>query len=368
MLADAPFTLGRMGAVRTWGAKGSSVATPQRRATPAVPARDGKQPFWTDIPFTAKAAQQADGAGQAGSGDLVLEGYASTWVQDRDGEYVLPTAFDATLPTYLAKNPMLLWQHNFDTPLGQITAAQVDATGLAVTAWVRQPVEGEEPWKFSAYHDIKSGIVRTFSIGGWFTRDMLGGAMVISEVELWEISVVSVPSNPDSIFEAAVKSLSGERRPDLSQKAVSQMGQLLGLHAISDPELHRMGAEARRARYDELVQLYQRAGKHAPRYDAYRTYAARIEASSELDAEAARAVIAITKAVRGDLPVQKAGRVLSSATEAKLRGAHAQLKEAHDSIGEVLALVQRTDPDGTGSDAPSGELDIIEPLVADLDG
>jgi HK97 family phage prohead protease len=322
-----------------------------------VPQREGKEAFYVDVPFTKAVTSK---------GDLVLTGYGSTWVQDRDGEFVLPTAFDKTLPIFLAKNPILLWQHNFDTPLGVVTSAVTDSTGLDVVATVRKPVAGEDGWKFSAYEDIKAGIVRTFSIGGWFTRDILGGQPVIIEVELWELSVVSVPSNPDSIFSAAVKSLNGEHRPALSQKAIDQMQQLLGLQAISDPELHRMAPELRRARYDELALLYRRAGKHAPDYDSWRTVAKAVMAADDgapMDAATTRGTIEVIRQARGLVDADtKAGRVLSRANEAKLQSAHDAAKQAHETIGDVLSLVRAADrEDNIGAGDGVGE--IIKPLI-----
>jgi HK97 family phage prohead protease len=335
-------------------ADGRSTLASTVKGTATMPQREGKRPFYVDLPFAKTVGSK---------GDLVLHGYGSTWVQDRDGEYVLPTAFDKTLPTYLAKNPILLWQHNFDTPLGQVTKAEVDNMGLEVEAVVRRPVAGEEPWKHSAYEDIKAGIVRTFSIGGWFTRDMLGGQPVIVEVELWELSVVSVPSNPDSIFEAAVKSLNGENRPALTQKAVDQMQQLLGLHTVSDPELYRMDAGQRRARYDDLVLLYRRAGKHAPAWDSWRTVAQQVmaaDAGTAVDPAVAQATIEVVRQARGLVPVDgKAGRVLSKSNEQKLQKAADAARDAYETIGTVLDLVRAADdpaPDDSG-------LDTITPLV-----
>mgnify|MGYP002684097139 CR=1 FL=1 len=78
-----------------------------------------KRPFAVDFAFT-KQVSRAKGANE---GDLVLSGYASTWVQDRDGDWVDPAAFDNSLKDYLSKNPMMLYQHDQKKPLGQITEA-----------------------------------------------------------------------------------------------------------------------------------------------------------------------------------------------------------------------------------------------------
>jgi HK97 family phage prohead protease len=286
--------------------------------------------FYTDVPFTKAYTGK--------SGDLELTGYASTWVEDRDGEFVHPQAFDRSLDDYLAKNPQVLWQHNMDWPLGSVVEARVDANGLAVRAIVRKPVEGEEPWKISAYHDIKAGIVRTFSIGGYMMRDYQGGRIVILDVELLEISVVSIPANPDSIFEAAVKAIKGGHRPTLPQKAIDQMQQLLGMRHMTDPELLEIvkrGDAAMEARYLELAKLYEKAGKLAPGRAIFE------EAKQVADPrERLASVLDVMALANGDVEDTKAGRVLSKANETAIRKAAEAVVAAGEALQTVLAKVQ----------------------------
>lgn len=308
-------------------------------STAATAVRQGQEakrlPFRVDVPFTKAATLDA-------SGNLELVGYASTWVLDRDGEYIDPRAFDDSLPAYLAMNPILLWQHNMDWPLGQIVEATVDANGLLVRAIVRKPEAGEEPWKLSAYNDIAAGVVRTFSIGGFFTRDFEAGRIMVTEVELLEISVVSIPSNPTSLFEAAQKALGkgGSLRPDLPQKAISQMQQLLGLRPVSDPELvllQRRGAEAVEERYTLLCDLYTRAGKLPPG----RTVWEEAKAIPDPRARLAR-VIDVMQLAQGAVDA-KAGRILSKANEGKLRQVLQLHQEAAELLAGVLAQVEEAD-------------------------
>lgn len=329
-------------------AGGDHTATAEQHGTSTQRARI---PFNADFAFT-KAATIAE------TGNLELVGYASTWVLDRDGEYIDPRAYDTSLSLYLATNPMLLWQHNQDWPLGQIVEAAVDANGLLVRAIVRKPEAGEEPWKLSAYNDIKAGIVRTFSVGGFFTRDFVGGRIVVTEVELLEISVVSIPSNPSSIFEAAQKALGrAPQRPVLPAQAVAQMEQLLGLRTISDPELvvmYTRGTAAEQqaaadARYTLLCDLYRKAGKLPPGRQVWE------EAKGEPDPHKRLArVMEVMQLVQGGVEI-KAGRVLSKANEGKLVQVQDTLSEALQLLGGVLAQVaQDTEPLEEAADAGDG--------------
>src|SRR6266576_4362596 len=63
-----------------------------------------------DATFDEKAAQWD--VKELGNGTLVIEGYASTWAKDRDGDEIVKSAFDKTLPDYLNDNPVLLTDHD----------------------------------------------------------------------------------------------------------------------------------------------------------------------------------------------------------------------------------------------------------------
>ncbi len=291
----------------------------------AAPALERKR-FSVDVPF-AKAAQKGDGT-------LELVGYASTWILDRDREIVAPGAFDASLPDYLGKNPILLWQHNPDWPIGTVKSAEIDDTGLRVVAEVPKPEDGAAGWEWTAYGKIKAGVVRTFSIGGFMSYDVSGKLLIIKEVELFEISVVSIPANPDSIFEAAQKALRGEPTVRLSDKAQAQMAQLLGAEPLDDPDLAELDEAGRGERYEELALLYRAAALEPPEEGAWKAIEARLS-DGEGPLDVADDVLAFVARVKGLEPVEKAGRVLSKANESKLAQAQGLLEEVLSAVREA---------------------------------
>jgi HK97 family phage prohead protease len=296
---------------------------------PRRPARrneTGRDALWVDVPFTKAPA--------AKSGDITLSGYASTWGLDRDEELVAKDAFDKSLGDYLSKNPMVLWQHNMDWPIGSVTSGRTDDTGLYVTATIPDPGPSAADWQKGAYTAVKTGVVRTFSIGGYMKRDVKAGpdgpVFYIVEVELFETSIVSIPANADSLFEAAMKAFKGER-PGLAAKAVTQMEQLLGFKALTDPELADMDAAEREERYAMLSVLFERAyGVEPPALDSWeKVDAARKAGANPLNV--ARAALLLGKAFYNPEPSaedQKAGRAISAANKQKLEAALA----AHDDI------------------------------------
>ncbi len=146
------------------------------------------------LDFTvAKSPSTKDAAG-----DCYLEGYSNTSSKDRVGDVVLPVAFEKSLPVYLS-NPIMLENHDWDKPAGFITEAKIDDKGL----WVRAKVS-------NAREDLKTmcreGTLRTFSIGYNEIQadyDEATKTKVIQEIELLEISIVTVPCNVEAVFAVA---------------------------------------------------------------------------------------------------------------------------------------------------------------------
>ena len=107
--------------------------------------RENEEKFYVDVPFQrtvvgdgaavllngdAKASLDEDKMSEAKKGDILTRGYGSTWIEDRDGEFVHPNAFDKSLQPFLDDNPIMLWQHNMDWPLGKFLDAATDSYGL----------------------------------------------------------------------------------------------------------------------------------------------------------------------------------------------------------------------------------------------
>lgn len=127
-------------------------------------------------------------------GDKVkISGYASTNDKDRAGDVILPTAWKSGIGNYL-KNPILLFNHNYDRPIGKATNIHFDDKGLQIDGEI---IEAE------AANLIKNEVLKAFSVGFMVKDadyDSKTDVFVIKEAELYEISVVSVPCNQDAVF------------------------------------------------------------------------------------------------------------------------------------------------------------------------
>ena len=130
--------------------------------------------------------------------NLKIAGYANTTAKDRAGDIVTADAWAKGVDNF-RRNPVLLYQHKHDCPIGKVNKITVDKKGIFVEAAVSEAAESNHGIQTL----IKDGALKSFSVGfkvkdGKYNRDE--DSMYITDVELLEISVVSVPCNQDSLF------------------------------------------------------------------------------------------------------------------------------------------------------------------------
>lgn len=128
---------------------------------------------------------------------LQFEGYASTSDMDRTNDVVLPEAFQKSINTYM-ENPIIFLQHNSSLPIGSVIEADIDSKWL----WIKWIVKAD---KENIFQDLRTWVIKTMSF--WYRVNKYeikekkqGKTMLyyneIQELELFEISLVSVPMNP----------------------------------------------------------------------------------------------------------------------------------------------------------------------------
>jgi len=135
---------------------------------------------------------------------FIVAGYASKPIVDRVNDIVLPEAFQKSLHNFYEGKLRLplLFEHSF--PIGKIIEAEVRKDGFFVKAEVGSGWEEAD----KARKMIEQGVINYFSIGFIISED---GATyeehegrhirIIKELDLVEISAVSVPANGQAIFE-----------------------------------------------------------------------------------------------------------------------------------------------------------------------
>jgi len=136
-----------------------------------------------------------------------IRGYASTAALDRQGEVISIEALRQAA-NHLLENPTVFYEHKHDTyPVGLCVASEIDDKGLLVEVEISQTAE-------TLWTLIQEGILNRFSIGGRVTsaEEKVGEDNKpyneITGIELFEVSVVGLPANPEARFDVVNKSFS----------------------------------------------------------------------------------------------------------------------------------------------------------------
>jgi len=127
---------------------------------------------------------------------------ASSEVEDRQGEVVVQSGWSLT---NFKKNPILLWMHDHEKPLGKAERVWLDKTGKSPVLKFKGRISTATEYGRAAKQLMEEGILNSFSVG-FRALEMDGNS--ITKAELFEISLVSVPANPEARLLAA-KSLEG---------------------------------------------------------------------------------------------------------------------------------------------------------------
>jgi len=129
--------------------------------------------------------------------DGTFSGYGSVFgVKDSYSEIVAAGAFKSSLAEHRENGtfPALLWQHDPAKPIGVYTEAREDEKGL----FVRGKLELDTQLGKEAHALLKAGALNGLSIGfipikSSYDEDTK--VRTLTEVELWEVSLVTFPAN-----------------------------------------------------------------------------------------------------------------------------------------------------------------------------
>lgn len=127
-------------------------------------------------------------------------GYASVFgVSDSYADVVVEGAFARSLAESRASGqmPAMLWQHDPSRPIGVWTDLKEDRAGLKVHGKLAIGTQaGRE-----AYELLRLGAINGLSIGYVTVASEIEPRRrqrVLTDLELWEISLVTFPANPDA--------------------------------------------------------------------------------------------------------------------------------------------------------------------------
>ena len=133
-------------------------------------------------------------------GSVMIRGMASTSDFDRAGDSISAEAWAKGGLSNFEKNPIILFNHNYDKPIGRATGLKVTDRGLELEAKISKSAPE------SVCELIRDGVLGAFSVGfrvkdADYIQETDG--LKIKDAELFEVSVVSVPCNQTATFSLA---------------------------------------------------------------------------------------------------------------------------------------------------------------------
>ena len=132
-------------------------------------------------------------------GSIMIKGMASTADFDRAGDSISADAWTKGGLSNFEKNPIILFNHDYNRPIGRATGLNSTENGLELTAKISKSAG-------DVAELVKDGVLGAFSVGfrvkdADYLEETDG--LRIKDAELFEVSVVSVPCNQSATFSLA---------------------------------------------------------------------------------------------------------------------------------------------------------------------
>jgi len=134
--------------------------------------------------------------GETDDGGVNIKGSASTNGLDRAGDIIETEAWTKGGLENFKHNPIILFNHDYNKPIGRATGLEVTENGLDISAKISKAAG-------DVTQLIKDGVLGAFSVGFRFKDSEYmteTDGYKIKDAELFEVSVVSVPCNQGATF------------------------------------------------------------------------------------------------------------------------------------------------------------------------
>ena len=179
--------------------------------------------------------------------DGTVEGYGSVFgVRDNYDDVIAAGAYLTSLAAHKKAGtmPAMLWQHDSSAPIGVWTEMVEDSKGLKIKGKLAlDTVKGAE-----AHALLKMGAINGLSIGfisKQWTYDRETDVRTLTEVDLWEVSLVTFPANEKA-------RITGVKAADVAGiKTIRQAEQALRDAGFSADAAKALIAEVKRIALDE---------------------------------------------------------------------------------------------------------------------
>ena len=176
-----------------------------------------------NLTSTFKALETEDGS-------VMIRGMASTADFDRAGDSISAEAWQKGGLSNFEKNPIILFNHDYDRPIGRATGMKSGPNGLELECKISKNAPG------NVAELVKDGVLGAFSVGfrvkdADYIKETDG--LMIKDAELFEVSVVSVPCNQTATFSLA-KSFDSDAEYEEFKKTFTNRVDLAGQSLAKD--------------------------------------------------------------------------------------------------------------------------------------
>ena len=251
---------------------------------------------------------------------IFIEGYASTNDIDRSGDIIPTSVWEAGIKNYL-KNPIILAQHDHDDPIGRMIEHKIDGKGLWIKARISAAAE--------IFSLVKDEVVTAFSVGFRIMDaeyNAVAELFVVKELELVEISVVSVPCNQNTLFSLSKAFSDADEYKNFKSQFAPKSDSAKGLDSSTD--VNSKSQKEVEMTQDEIKQLVADATAKA--------LADQATAKSLADAQEADVQARIKAAVALATPSTTGADKLMAEVEARFATQAASTKSVLDGLQAAL--------------------------------
>ena len=235
-----------------------------------------------NLTSTFKSEAQEDGS-------VMVRGMASTNAFDRAGDSISADAWTKGGLGNFEKNPIILFNHDYNKPIGRATKVTPTRDGLHMEAKISKHAECAEL--------IKDGVLGAFSVGfkvkdADYMKETDG--LMIKDAELFEVSVVSVPCNQAATFSLA-KSFDSETEYENFKKTFkseeqSSSKEIDMSEETKTPEVD-LEAFAKKVAEETAAKIAMKAAEQKAAEEAEAKAAEEAEAAKALEAESIKSSI-----------------------------------------------------------------------------
>ncbi|OUT95623.1 MAG: hypothetical protein CBB96_03590 [Gammaproteobacteria bacterium TMED36] len=229
-------------------------------------------------------------------GSVTITGMASTKDFDRSGDTISPDAWTKGGLRNFEKNPIILFNHDYNKPIGRATEMKVTDSGLEMKAKISKSAPD------SVSQLVKEGILGAFSVcfrvkDADYLEETDG--LKIKDAELFEVSVVSVPCNQSATFSLAKSFDSPEEYEEFKKTFTNSDGaQVQKEITMSEETTQPVDLEAFAKKVAEetaakiaMKQAEQKAAEEAVQKEAEEKATAEAEAKAQQEEEVKQAVV-----------------------------------------------------------------------------